>query len=91
MTWDWKSNALKALDECRRDIEAAKEETFIIAVKIGHQDMIKERPVDFYTSVGNFDVTHRILAFITWRSSLKFGRPDIGQSNAGQTNVRDHP
>lgn len=66
----WRSNALAALADAKTEIEAVTEPTIITVLMIGEADLLKERPLSFYSNQTR-KWLQRVLAFAAWRLSIE--------------------
>lgn len=67
---DWKAHAIDALEQARRDIEAATEPTIIIVCAIGQTDLLRERPLAVYANQ-SWRWMRQMLAYAVWRMSMR--------------------
>lgn len=66
----WRSNALEVIADAKAEIEASTEPTIVAILIIGEADLLKERPLSFYSNQTR-KWLQRVLAFAAWRLSLE--------------------
>lgn len=67
---DWKKSAFEALDNIRAEIDASDEPTFFVGMFIGESDLLRERPMIFYSNTSSFRLS-ALVSYAGWRLALK--------------------